>query len=427
MSAWDERFQNHAVHKCLADLETELKSAEVPSDEPDIVEARTRLEYVIGYVSRVIRKADPLLVTPRMLDPIREQLSNVLSNIQVFLRNPSSERGHLDSANSHADSLLESIRLLPLLSIGTELTEIDIGKLLEHVIVFRKNSGILMRDLKKQRDQGQKELQSLSGKVNHVSEAVSKQERMIEDQKTRLDTAINGFAERSAQAESQRANTFNAATTKQGQDFSALFKNLETRTEQSLTRCKQVVDEKVAELDGQAKALLAKLEEDRCTGAHLVGLIANEGVTGRSKSTADTERSYANWFRGIGLFLMLVISGLAGYMLYRAVALDTAIEWKLLVTKVFTIATLLLPALYCARESEKHRKREWINRKFELELTAIDPYLANLPEEKRHALKEELAKKFFAQPEPVITEKESVSASSMFDVIKQVITALAKK
>lgn len=428
MSVWDERFLNHGVFKSLTDLETELQSAEVPSDDPDIIEARTRLDYVIGYVSKVIHEADPLLVTSRMLDPIREQLSHVLSNIQVFLRNPNSERGHLDSANSHADTLLESIRLLPLLSVSRDQSGHGSEKLQEQVAGFREKAGAFLRELKKERDQSKKEFQSLSEKVIQVSEAVGEQGRVIDEQKNRLDSALNGFAERSAQAESQRASTFNAATTKQGQEFSAHVKSLETRTEQSLTRSKQVMDEKVAELDGQAKSALVKLEEDRRKGTELVGLIANVGVTGKFKSIADSERWYANAFRWIGLLLMIIISILAAVMLYRVVTVDASVEWKFLAVKIFTIVTLLLPALYCTKEAEKHRQRERINRKFELELTAIDPYLESLPVEKRHALKEQLAVKFFAQPETVSTDdKDSVSVASIWDMLKQVLMILAKK
>ena len=81
--------------------------------------------------------------------------------------------------------------------------------------------------------------------------------------------------------------------------------------------------------------------------------------------------------------------------------------------------TVLVPAGFCLSESHTHRHREEYNRKMELQLASINPYLALLDEKNRKAKIEELADKFFGNFEPVRTENESAIISKLVDEISK--------
>ncbi len=61
----------------------------------------------------------------------------------------------------------------------------------------------------------------------------------------------------------------------------------------------------------------------------------------------------------------------------------TGFDWTKSILRIIAAAALSYPATYAARESSKHRKLEIINRKAELELTAIGPFIELFPELKK--------------------------------------------
>ena len=86
-----------------------------------------------------------------------------------------------------------------------------------------------------------------------------------------------------------------------------------------------------------------------------------------------------------------------------------------------------VPAFYAAKEAEKHRRSEKHYRKMELELASIDPYIESLPEEQRDQLKQKLAERLFAQPEPQSDLDETVGADSIFKLLEKVVTQAIKR
>lgn len=95
---------------------------------------------------------------------------------------------------------------------------------------------------------------------------------------------------------------------------------------------------------------------------------------------------------------------------------------------VFRLATsvlLLVPAIYAAQESTKHRDRERANRKLQLELSAIDAYLELLPPEQRQLIKGKMTEKFFGLVETPPKEDE-VTKHALLDIVKTVVGNLTK-
>lgn len=57
---------------------------------------------------------------------------------------------------------------------------------------------------------------------------------------------------------------------------------------------------------------------------------------------------------------------------------------------------LSIPAAYLARESAKHREKQYAHQQTSLDLKAIAPYIASLPQEEQHKIKIEIAGRIFA-------------------------------
>ncbi|MGM0879716.1 MAG: hypothetical protein ACQEXQ_01595 [Bacillota bacterium] len=66
---------------------------------------------------------------------------------------------------------------------------------------------------------------------------------------------------------------------------------------------------------------------------------------------------------------------------------DKSFSWSVFSGRVFVAATFGVLATYGGRQAGKHQVAERLNRKMELELASIDPYLASMPEDFRTLLK----------------------------------------
>ena len=69
--------------------------------------------------------------------------------------------------------------------------------------------------------------------------------------------------------------------------------------------------------------------------------------------------------------------------------------WTKSIIRIVAAAALSYPATYAANESSKHRKQENYNRKIELELASINPFIEILAETKKQEIKEKLVEKYF--------------------------------
>ena len=63
--------------------------------------------------------------------------------------------------------------------------------------------------------------------------------------------------------------------------------------------------------------------------------------------------------------------------------------------RTFVALTFGIMAAYAARPGDWHSDTEIRNRKYQLELSSLDLYLANLPEETQHKVKVDIAMKLF--------------------------------
>jgi hypothetical protein len=106
-------------------------------------------------------------------------------------------------------------------------------------------------------------------------------------------------------------------------------------------------------------------------------------------------------------------------------------DWTKSLIRILAAAALSYPATYAARESNKHRKLEVLNRKAELELTAINPFIELLPEQKKQAIKEKLVEKYFGNSGTLLNDLDSkkgedISIGSIERLIK-ILTPFIKK
>lgn len=152
----------------------------------------------------------------------------------------------------------------------------------------------------------------------------------------------------------------------------------------------------------------------------LLGNAASRIIVAEYADSAKQERTAAEWLRGGSIFCMAVIIAIAGYSFWESIHQSFDLSNSLL--RLALVFLLSVPATYLARESTKHRQQQYTHLQTSLDLKAINPYIASLPDEEQHKIKSEIAKRIFAPKDFQSISNESYPINS-----QEVIMALISK
>lgn len=165
---------------------------------------------------------------------------------------------------------------------------------------------------------------------------------------------------------------------------------------------------------------LAKIEEKNAQINKLLGDAAGRIIVSEYAVSAEQEKIAAEWLRAGSIFCMIVIIGIAGYSFWESIHKVFDLSNSLL--RLALVFLLSVPAAYLARESTKHRQQQYTHLQTSLDLKAINPYIASLPQEEQHKIKFEIAQRIFAPKDFQSISNESYPINS-----QEVIMALISK
>lgn len=176
---------------------------------------------------------------------------------------------------------------------------------------------------------------------------------------------------------------------KQAGDSEARISNLEGRIA-------GLENEAVLEIEKVAQAYsdaILIIEGKKAEIDDILGHAAGRAIAGDYEKSAAEERKMADWLRYGTIACMILIV----CVLFSAVisTIGGAFEWDRFLSRVSLVFLLSLPAAYLARESAKHREQQYQHLQTSLDMKAVSPFLASLPEEERHKLKAAIASRIF--------------------------------
>ncbi|MFK3740713.1 hypothetical protein [Massilia sp. TN1-12] len=125
----------------------------------------------------------------------------------------------------------------------------------------------------------------------------------------------------------------------------------------------------------------------------LTAVVTDKAITSSYTKGSIYERKAADDLRSAALGVMALVCILAGISFVYAFDKEFHIVPTLF--RLSFIIILSVPAAYLARESAKHRKQQYEYLQTALDVQAITPYIASLPTEIQHKLKEEMATRIF--------------------------------
>jgi uncharacterized membrane protein len=404
MSKWDDQLANHAISTTAANLAERLKVDELITEDVNVIDLVDKIRQLIAYYEICIANVIPSLINIANLNNANSQMTNVMNELNSFISNKNI--AHLNNTATHVDATMVQLNALPI--PRPHLSEESFSASL---IVFKSLVEKSFSEIKSLKDGLENTIAIVSEKSNVQNESLKAIENDIEQHKVSIEAYLTEFKSRFDGFESSFTESLDVS-------ISAGSKRLDDIIlEQSGKFTEKLDQQKIS-----GSEIIDKLKENKEQASNLLQIIGNIGITGNYQNIANQEKIAADKWRNIALFLMITMVGVIAITI--GISAENGFDWKLALFRIGAALVLAIPATYAAKESSRHRELETYNRKAELELASLDPYLSKLPEATRHKVKEDLTEKFFGLSNSSSKTEDPVTYAALLDLLK---TALDKK
>lgn len=413
MTQWVERYKSHQVWQLLQNLGPAIDNAfDREGTDPQGIEGLARLKSILTFTGRRLAGADPYLFQTGPLDNLSSSLQAVTQEVQNFVAN--GNPGHINNANTQADSVLAY-----LVQLNVPLTTEDFMAAKEAAESYRRGLERSLSEVTNSASQVKGELDSLQTRIGELSAEATAE-------RTRLSTITTDFQTQFSAAQEARSREF-ADTQKERQDrFTTLFtdftqklgeQNTEfTKQREEIARVHQGELEKLKnQFVGESTKLRDEILERKAEVEKLVGVIGNLGVTSGYLNTANEAKVTVRVWQTVTVVAMIGLIVLAYHAFLPVV--EGGFTWSGFAGRVFVSLTVGVLAVYAASQADKYQKIERQNRRLALELEAIGPFIAPLPEDKQDEFRLTIGDRSFGHGEGAHGGIDAKSPATMIDVL----------
>jgi hypothetical protein len=348
-----------------------------PGDSPLALERLERIRKLAGAISSLVEVADVDLVTGTAFDEMLPHLTSAVGGMETFRDAEDPDEDDLWDASVELGRALTAAT--PLL-VAAPLVAPDQQR--EAAQGFRRSAGQLLRSI----------VEDGEGVTARLEEIRAAAEDIATSQVARDAEVAAALAGLKSEIQNQEARVAAILAQLQGQFLEAEAARQEAATA-AASAAKAASDEQRATLDASAANVIAKLEQYRGEAAQLVNAVGQNAFAGGHGVYANEERARADFWRWVTVVSIVIVAILGGWYLVTVGTSEFTIQgfW----VRTVLILPFAVLAAYAARQSGRHRINEISARNRALELLALDPYLALLPEEVQHEVKAKMTDRFF--------------------------------
>lgn len=417
MSRWNDQFQNHAFRNTWNSLKALLNDDELEKNNNEVaVMEIARLRKVVKYVDSVMEQIDPELMPISLFDTLNQHATNCVTQLNTFKGNQGI--GHLHNVNTYIDSVITIFSQTPFILLGQQK-----GSLAKAASAYAET---LDQHLSRLNESVDGEIGTVEKNVATIQASIVENEKTLATLKDQLQTVSQTIQKQTAEFNTQ----FQASEKSRSDKFDVMASKLQKSADNEFESLATKVDsefEKLATKAGVTIEVLGKYLDD---AAKVFGVVVNTLQAGAYSSYANEEKKTANFLRRSAIALMIL--GVAVLVVpeitkFIKEAENYALDWHVTLGRIPFSIILFVPAFYLARESNKHRNTEVLNRRRELILSTIDPYLALLDDDKAQQIKLEIATGIFSEGALPSSDSSTDEAGNVIAQIANLIKQVRDK
>jgi predicted nucleic acid-binding Zn-ribbon protein len=401
-----------------------------------------RIDSILLYAKTRLSACPSALLIPAHVNQINKIIGNINTSITNYISDKDITHLHSEVRDTHLPSLISNIQTrIPIIA-----SEVDISALTQAtnraiqdirsknanlVQAFRSEQAGLDRqftELKSKKESLESSLAvfqsewdaELEGQKDNLSELIAELEAELKSLKEELAeeekriVALNGtFGEKFQLAEKERAtealSTLNSFKTHMKEALD------EFKTEKNNV-IKNLHDELKKYNDIEAPSIIAALEAQKEEAKKLLGMIGGSTMADGYSKTADKEQKLANKFRTFAGWLWIIAAIATGWLIHSLGSDPTVGK---VVARVASVIIMAAPATYMTIESRGHRLEERRNRRYAVEMLALDPYLSPLDDETKKKTIEALVSNYFGNFDKQQEEKDKMPLEQVLEIFKE--------
>jgi hypothetical protein len=388
----------------LIDAAEELLGA-LSEDQAAILEQEKphqvpRLRALLLALRPRVDSVDPLLVTDDVLARTRDPLTTVTNGLRAFMDDGNID--HLNGIREWTETLAGVTALWPL---PPDLPSTDASEVAAR---FRRSAGQQMRGLSADFEKVKDEVAAFQADVEQRTGEWGEQKTNLETQLSELNGTIEQQRGRLDEAIERYQGQFSEAQDRRSEEFRQELSELQAWTSEKRGEIERQV-EMTAEVTQQRTAdLVEKMEAELSKAQGITSFIGSTGTSAGFRDEADAQRRSANWLRFIAILFGLAAAGLAVWAIVHAERSD---DPSLTVVLAKTLGSLVFVGIagYIATQSGHHRAREEQARRRQLDLVALPPFIAALPEDQKEDITREAATTLFVSPTALSDGKQEAA------------------
>lgn len=368
-------------------------------------------EAVLSTINARLAASDIKLIFNGMLQSMETGVRN-FSGLLVQVEN--NGIGHLPNLATPIEQLKSYIYQIPVIE-----SSVETRSLRDAIEKARRSLIQQTRALKDEREKLSQQWGIANQHLQKTNEMITTASSMIDEFKTSHEQLLEELNDAFTTEQKQRSNQF--ATEQEShqnlveqeiQPFVSQFEDQIAATQEktgdlisklgndiskAISTQTSKVENSVNEWVAQSKQVIDELNEFKQQAADLAGAIATTTHAGAYKKTADLEETRALTWRKIamGAFILLVVAAISEFILEFIRPVST-FDWSIMSSRLIVTAAIAAVAGYAAKQASTHAKNGQVNRRMELIMRSIDPYLQSLEPTARQKIKEELAQPLFS-------------------------------
>ena len=397
-------------------------------------DALSRLRMLLSLIGQRLSAVDREVASMAVVDQMTAQLASVNTQTGQFVLNGDPQ--HLRYANDNADAAMGFLaqlhvpqstddlqglgaaaaeyrdRLDGILQIERAASEERLSQMSEslstQIGALRVLAAEKMQEVATSVAEARAQLVALETKANELA-------AIITSEKARTDTAVAEFqAQFSAAQEARSKDHIEAQSTRQQRfddtlrDYGEHLASTVDRLQKDGATAQSAHDAAMGTLNTQfgerATKLLTSMEAEKTRVEGLVGVIGDLAVTSGHKTEADdAKKNVEQWHK-------IAISSMTGLVVVALITLFTPIfsgsfSWPALAARLYVSVALGVLAAYAANQASRYQEIERRNRKLELDLKAVGPFVQSLDTKEQQQIRMTLADRSFGrddmhEPEP---------------------------
>jgi uncharacterized protein YeaO (DUF488 family) len=461
MTVWTRLVEDSGILERLSELGPAIDDARARNDNtPEDIEGLERIRAVLAFVGERLDAADSNLLSATLLARVAAAAAESTAHVRLFVGG--GEQVHLTNANASVDGLLLLFAdvMLPanpndfrgLRKAADSYREAMTQQLLafdadaertrKQGVELTTLLSVARQDFESAKTTLGEELEAFKGEItvaqNELKGAQQAAKTQFEEEGT---AAFTQWAADFAAAETARKEAHESSSAETVAAFRKIVTGyddeLKAKSEAAASQIKAALTNHEIELKAlqesyvvRADVVLQTIEANLGRVQELVGVIGDHGVTGGFKTAADDALKQVKYFQRVTLGSMLLLVGFTGFT--ALTVHGAAVNWLDLGRRLLFTVTVGALATYAASQTNRYQLAERKNRKLELELRALGPFLEPVAPEEREKFRLKIAEVFFGKDEPAHPERPSPATAlhaskETFDKLLDVAKAIVER